>query len=155
MVNKALIYLLILVISVLGALFYAEMRTRQAVLKERAEQQLIWQQAYTIASQKAREKEKDLTALVQKEVYDKNKRVKALNNSLNSVLDELRKERRDSRRESEIAGNPPSCTGATLPSEDAGFLAREAARADSILDERDFYYRSYESIRRYLDKAPN
>lgn len=38
-------------------------------------------------------------------------------------------------------------TGAELPREDAEFLVREAARADSITKERNFYYEEYERAR--------
>lgn len=38
-------------------------------------------------------------------------------------------------------------TAAELPREDAEFLVREAARADSITKERNFYYEEYERAR--------
>lgn len=41
-----------------------------------------------------------------------------------------------------------SCTAAQLYREDAEFLAGEAARAESVLIERDYYYERYESIRK-------
>lgn len=44
----------------------------------------------------------------------------------------------------------PSCTGAQLYREDAEFLTREAARAEGVLIERDYYYDQYESIRKRL-----
>lgn len=40
-----------------------------------------------------------------------------------------------------------TCTGAELSREDAEFLAGEAARADRITKERDYYYNEYEKAR--------
>jgi hypothetical protein len=48
------------------------------------------------------------------------------------------------------SNNPDSgstCTAAQLYREDAEFLTGEAARAESVLIERDYYYDRYESIR--------
>lgn len=45
--------------------------------------------------------------------------------------------------------NPPStCTGAQLYREDGEFLAGEAARAEQVRIERDYYYDAYERIRK-------
>lgn len=45
--------------------------------------------------------------------------------------------------------NPPAtCTGAQLYREDGEFLAGEAARAEQVRIERDYYYNRYESVRR-------
>jgi hypothetical protein len=49
--------------------------------------------------------------------------------------------------------NTPSgatCTAAQLYREDAEFLAREAARAEGVLIERNYYYDRYEDIRKSL-----
>lgn len=45
-----------------------------------------------------------------------------------------------------------SCTGAQLYREDGEFLAREAARADRILEERNFYWKQYENARVKLEE---
>jgi hypothetical protein len=41
-----------------------------------------------------------------------------------------------------------ACTGRELYREDGEFLTREAARAESILAERDYYYQQYEEVRK-------
>ena len=52
---------------------------------------------------------------------------------------------------------PPSpearktCTGAELYREDGLFLAGEAARAERIMKERDFYYEQYERARQRIE----
>ena len=45
-----------------------------------------------------------------------------------------------------------ACTGAQLHREDGEFLAREAARADELIVDRDFYYERYEYARQQLEK---
>lgn len=44
-----------------------------------------------------------------------------------------------------------SCTGAQLYREDAEFLAREAARAERVLEERNYYWQQYEQARLKLE----
>lgn len=51
---------------------------------------------------------------------------------------------------SAIAATPGTCSGAELYREDAEFLAGEAARADKVTIERDFYYERYEYARSVL-----
>jgi hypothetical protein len=51
---------------------------------------------------------------------------------------------------SAVASAKQACTGAELFREDAEFLAREAARADAVIVERDYYYGQYEHAREVL-----
>lgn len=44
-----------------------------------------------------------------------------------------------------------SCTGSELYREDGEFLTGEAARADKLIAERDFYWQSYENARKELE----
>lgn len=53
--------------------------------------------------------------------------------------------------------NPSSgqaCTARELYQEDAEFLTREAARAESVLVERDYYYEQYEKVRNEFNGTP-
>lgn len=45
-----------------------------------------------------------------------------------------------------------ACTGRELYREDGEFLAREAARAERVLEERDFYWQQYENARIKLEE---
>lgn len=51
---------------------------------------------------------------------------------------------------SAVASARKACTGSQLYREDAEFLAGEAARADKVIIERDYYYGRYEDARRLL-----
>ena len=77
--------------------------------------------------------------------YLKNKdaQIKAINTQLLDAISELRK--RSSRAES--AANGACGTGATLSSEDAEFLVREASRADEIRVGLDACYKQYDAIK--------
>ena len=71
------------------------------------------------------------------------------------ALDSLRK--RPTRAEATVSASTsaPSaaktCTGSELPREDAEFLTGEAANAELIAKERDFYYERYEQSRLRLE----
>lgn len=45
-----------------------------------------------------------------------------------------------------------SCTGRELYKEDGEFLVREAARAQSVVAERNYYYQQYEQVRKKLNE---
>ena len=51
-----------------------------------------------------------------------------------------------------VASARKACTGSQLFREDAEFLAGEAARADKVTIERDYYYGRYEAARQQLAK---
>lgn len=87
---------------------------------------------------------------------DKEKKdaVKDINAQLTSALSQLqeRPTRADltSSVATAVASARKSCTGAQLFREDGEFLAREAARADKVIVDRDYYYNAYESARKLL-----
>jgi hypothetical protein len=60
---------------------------------------------------------------------------------------------RPSRNESPVFTDTGStCTGRELSREDGEFLAREAARAEKLIRERNFYYEQYEQSRKKIDE---
>lgn len=85
-----------------------------------------------------------------KQLAIKDAKFEAINTEYNALLDSLRK--RPSREDSppNPARDCSSATGAELSKEDAGFLAGEAARAERILNERDYYYQIYSDAARGL-----
>ena len=96
--------------------------------------------------------ERATQALEASSVKDK----KELNEKINRISDERddaikRLQHRPLRSVSSAsspAGSP--CTGAKLPREDAEFLTRESARADRIMEQRDYYWNEYEKARMQL-----
>lgn len=110
-----------------------------------------YDKALVEASAKALRASKDLQANADKDRETKDEKIEALNTSLTTALSKLRTR---PTRPSDIANNPPSveaCTARELYREDAEFLTREAARAESVLIERDYYYEQYEAVRKKIN----
>lgn len=84
----------------------------------------------------------------------KDAQIEDVNRKLANTLSELRK--RPSRpAKPQNTSIRSSCTGRELYREDGEFLTREAARANRVLAERDYYYNQYESVRRRMEEATN
>ncbi len=74
-----------------------------------------------------------------------------LQRKLNAAIVSLRK--RTSRPERLVVTEiRETCTGRELYREDAEFLTREAARAEQLIGERDYYYQAYEDARVKLEQ---
>lgn len=82
--------------------------------------------------------------------------ISAIDSKLVVAINELRNER--AKRPTPKANTPiapiiGTCTGRELYAEDGEFLTREAARADKVVVERNYYYTQYENARKVLDEA--
>ncbi len=75
---------------------------------------------------------------------DKNEQIDAINTQLYNTLSELHK--RTSRPSNTLSINGQSGTGRSLYAEDAEFLIREAARADTIRSSLDACYKQYDEV---------
>ena len=74
---------------------------------------------------------------------EKDAQIASINNSLADALIELRK--RPSR--AQASSNGQGGTGLSLSAEDAGFLDREAARADVLRSALDACYKQYDALK--------
>lgn len=101
---------------------------------------------------KVKEKEGELLLDAQQRERKKDEEITRLNNYANNLL--ARMQQRPSRTEESNtnSSDTSSCTGRELFKEDGEFLVREAARADRILEERNYYYEQYEQVRKTLDE---
>jgi capsule polysaccharide export protein KpsE/RkpR len=102
----------------------------------------------------AREAEIDLIKAVKKIREDKDGQIKDLNARLGSALSELQQ------RQTRVSGSDTtrSCsaaTGAELSKEDAEFLAREAARADTVVGDLNYCIAQYNLVRDKLIEGNN
>lgn len=103
------------------------------------------------ANEKALRASNDLQASADKKLEEKDAKIKTIGVRLDSALSELRNR---PYRPSDIATNPgpvQACTATGLYREDAEFLTREAARAASVVAERDYYYEQYEEVRKKIN----
>ena len=103
-----------------------------------------------IANEGAKIATKALEIQHESAITRKNNEIKSISNAYAALSASLRQ--RPERPEPTIYTEAaPSCTGRELYKEDGEFLAREAARAERILAERDFYYERYEEVRKQLN----
>lgn len=113
-------------------------------------------QKYNDELEKARKEAKASEDALEAELLstrkERNERVQALNSVVKSLRDELRSRPNRPTDSSPAPSSGTTCTGAQLYREDAEFLAGEAARADRIMIERDFYYNAYENARKELKR---
>lgn len=94
---------------------------------------------------------KALEASLRSESVQKDAKIADIERNLRSAIKRLRDRpvRPDVVTVTEIR---EACTGAQLYREDGEFLAREAARAEKILEERNFYWKQYENARVKLEE---
>lgn len=101
------------------------------------------------AEKEARAKEQILTYDAFKLGREKDEKINSINGKLADALRLLR-ERPARPTNPSTSPSGEACTGTKLFREDAEFLTREAARADQLAAERDYYYERYENARRTL-----
>ena len=141
------------IVLFLLAAVYADLRLKD--VKKTAQQEIIQEfkdeaLEQSIETQKADARMRD--AVLQAE-RKKDEHYKAIIDKRDSVIDGLQKRpTRAEAADSQLSCPPGSGSGASLHREDATFLAREAARADGVMGERDFYYESYEKARLEIEK---
>src|SRR5690606_21753895 len=102
-----------------------------------------------VETSKAQETSISLLNSALEDIKKKDEELKDINNKYAALANSLqqRPRREDN---SNTPGSASTCTGAELLREDGEFLAREAARADRILKERDYYYEQYRRAREAL-----
>lgn len=114
-----------------------------------------WQDKQDKAIAKKDKAQQDLSNSHFEEVKIKDAKLKSVNNQLGIALNSLSKRTTRSAPSPVTPSNPEapaSCTGAQLFREDAEFLTGEAARSDSIVIERDYYYNEYKSLQDILEQ---
>ncbi len=124
-----------------------------AVAETKATLQAQYNQKLLEASERAREREQAMVSSAEKIRKEKDAQIASLNSRLGSALDGLRQRppRADSPPKEPPAAIPRAgATGAELSREDAEFLVREAARADSLRTALNQCYRQYDEVRKGL-----
>lgn len=91
-----------------------------------------------------------LEASLRSSLKEKDAKIKTIDAQL-SISNERLRHRKSRPVDIETVTITEPCTGAQLFREDGEFLAGEAARADKVMAERDFYYERYEEARKELD----
>lgn len=144
-----------LVAALLGSHYYLQ---NKAVIKAVKVTTITIETQYKDKLIKAQQQAADATAKLNSQKVkadeDKANAVQAVSAEYSRIVSELqsRPTRKDltSSVASAVASARKACTGSELYREDAEFLAGEAARADKVTIERDYYYGRYEDARRIL-----
>jgi hypothetical protein len=135
--------------GLLGALWAFHVYDRGQALH--AQEKLIVERLKASEEADRRSLENRLNATHVKELDRRDKEMDAIGIKLNNALSELRT--RPKRSDPPLPSPAtPSCTGRELYREDGEFLAREAARAQKALVDRDWYYNEYENARKMLNE---
>jgi hypothetical protein len=94
---------------------------------------------------------KALESSLRKDLEEKNAKISSINSQLADTIKRLR-ERPVRPNVVTVTEIREACTGAQLYREDGEFLAREAARAERVREERDFFWNKYEEARLKLEE---
>lgn len=144
----------IIFLSLIGWHYLDRYRAVEAARTALIEQYRVQMQDEVIKAQKT---EIELRKKAEESNRRKDERIKELNSRLSALSSSLSNRPSRNEYDSTTPGVAGACTGAELSREDGEFLAGEAARADRVLTERDYYYEQYERARRSLapDKRSN
>lgn len=125
----------------------------KAVIQTQEQMSAEYTKKLLAASELAREREQMMVSSAEKIRKEKDAQIASLNTRLGTALSSLseRPQRPSGSPQSAPAPSPRAgATGAELSREDAEFLVREAARADSLSLALGQCYRQYEQVRQSL-----
>ena len=144
-----------ILVSVIGAFIWHE--NKLSVARKEATADVVKEYSNDALEQslEAIQTEKQIVEDALKAERKKNDAKQAIidrNATLIRSLQQRPKREDSSKADSAAPSIEAACTGAQLHREDGEFLAREAARADELIVDRDFYYERYEYARQQLEK---
>lgn len=122
--------------------------TQRAVEQARSVLITKYDKALRDEEQKALRASNELQASADTERQKKDEKINAISRQLDAALISLRNRPTRPATTTQDTGSVQACTARGLYREDAEFLTREAARSESVLAERDYYYQQYEEVRK-------
>jgi len=135
-------------VAVLAALWAFHEYDKAQAIKEIRQEMVIKSKEYAERTERAT---KALEASLRSETKQKDAKIDSIQRQLADTIKRLR-ERPVRPNVVTVTEVRESCTGRELYREDGEFLAREAARAERILEERNFYWQQYENARVKLEE---
>lgn len=134
-----------------------KVEVNKAVNVAQTNMRVLHQDELLRASINSRKKEQEIEIQFKKRDSIKDGQLKELNTKLATALSELHKRpsRTSTPNPTQVTSVTTPCTGTQLFKEDGQFLAREAARGDKVIVERDYYYEQYEEARKLLNEYSN
>lgn len=144
-----------IILAVIGGLYGSHTYfVHKAVNVKEQELRAEFRQQMLESIEDATRTEDRLRISLNKKIADRDKQIAnitAEHARLNRMLN-TRPSREDN---SPTPGSEPSCTGSQLYREDGEFLAGEAARAEKLIEDRDFYYQVYLKTYNELEELRN
>lgn len=165
MVSRVWIYTAVYVGSLFAASLYFQ--HHEAVAVKAADMAAVTRTTNTLvagynkkladADAKFKQQTADMQVAADKQKVSKDAQIASINTKLNAAIVQL--QNRPSRytpstpegAKDSVRGT--SCTGTELYREDGEFLTREAARAESVLIERNYYYSRYITVQEQMNRA--
>ena len=144
-----------IIIAVIGGLYGSHTYlVHKAVNAKEQELRAEFRQQVLESIEDATKTEDKLRNSLNKKIQERDKQIAnitAEHARLNRMLN-TRPSREDN---SQTPGSEPSCTGSKLYREDGEFLTGEAARAEKLIEDRDFYYQVYLKTYNELEELRN
>jgi hypothetical protein len=113
-------------------------------------------QSYSVAAKQVADNAKIELGVLrleqQKERENKDEKIRNIGSERDAALRMLAVREKRPKDSGEHSKAREACTGGELYREDGEFLTREAARADEVVVERDFYFGQYESVRLMIER---
>lgn len=152
MINKILIALAMLLALYGGHEWDKQRAVANAVTVTSLKLNQEYQKQLNVAAKIARDKQDAMQESADKDRDAKDETIRTISDQRDAALIKLRNRPSrpttpDTPKDSNVS---QACTGRELFREDAEFLTREAARADQIVAERNYYYSQYEKVRKQL-----
>lgn len=142
--------------TVTSGFLYLQHRSAVEEAYNRGKQDMVvdMQAQYLIEQEKATQLSIKLEKQNEEALRNKDATIRSIQHDRDAAIERLRNER-NSRSSAKNTGSDreatSSCTGRELFEEDAEFLIRESARADRVLEERNYWYGRYEKVRQELN----
>lgn len=124
---------------------------REAVSVSKTEMKEAHDKALKTALEASNRVTEALQENANKERDKKDETINSINRKLSVALSELHNRPTRPIPLPDDTSNSQSCTARELYREDAEFLTREAARAESVVAERNYYYQQYEEVRNKIN----
>lgn len=147
----------LVVAGIASHIFLEKRAVATAIIVTQTKIESVYKTKLIEAQEKAAKATADLNAYKVQADEEKAHAVQTITDKLNADIDSLRNRptRADlsSSVSTAVASARKACTGSQLYRDDAEFLTRYAARAATVVVERDYYYGQYENARRKLAES--
>lgn len=142
-------------LACLGGLHYVDKHyaVKEAIVVTTARMNASYNAQLIAYNKAAKDKQEAMQEKADATRDEKDAKINSITVERDNAVSELRKRpKRPTSTDSAQGGtDSKACTARELYQEDAEFLTREAARAETVMVERDYYYNQYEAVRNTIN----